>query len=102
MGLIVILVAWTANVWAINQTQFTTCQAELSQKGYPPVKQIEFCRSLPEAQWACSQLILKKYHSLEMVRDVCSSARPTESACLAQVMNRNYDPYVAKQVCRLR
>lgn len=91
----------TALQKAPTSLQVPQCRAELAQTGYSVSKQNEFCLALNEPQWNCSRVILKKYHSLELAKDVCLTATVTETLCFVQVMNRNYDPYVAKRVCGL-
>ncbi len=84
---------------ATSQNQI--CRNELSRAGISSLKQTQYCQSLNPSQWACSDVIIKKYHSLELAKDICVSATTTESACFANVINRDYDPYVAKRVCRI-
>lgn len=86
----------------MEMTQWNQCRQELTSKGYAPQRQNDFCRRPTAAQWTCSQIILKKYHSLEMAQETCLAARSSEIGCLNQVLNRNFEPYVAKSVCRLK
>lgn len=80
-----------------------TCQSELIKTGYSAsVKDNQFCQALRPPQWGCAQIILQKYRSLELAKDICLQATNTESLCFTQVISRNFDPYTAKRVCRLK
>ena len=82
--------------------QWNMCRYELAQQGYSAQKQHDFCRLPSSDQWTCAQIVLKKYHSLELAKETCLSARASEVTCFNQVLNRNFDPYVAKRVCKLK
>ncbi len=87
---------------AIDASQWNECRQELNNKGYSLQRQNDFCRRPTPAQWTCSQIILKKFHSLELAQDTCFNVRPSEIHCFNEVLNRNYEPHVAKRVCRLK
>tara|TARA_B110001454_G_scaffold219203_1_gene252119 strand:- start:31554 stop:31928 length:375 start_codon:yes stop_codon:yes gene_type:complete len=87
---------------AVDKNQWNTCHAELAAKGYSVQKRSDFCRRPSPAQWTCSQTILRKYHSLELAQETCLTARTSELGCFNQVLNRNFDPYVAKRVCKIK
>lgn len=82
--------------------QWNVCRYELTQQGYSVQKQNDFCRLPNSAQWTCAQIVLKKYHSLELAKDTCLNTRASEVSCFNQVLSRNFDPYVAKRVCKLK
>ncbi len=100
--MLLVSLAKAANTHSRPATQqWNQCRYELAQHGYPAQKQNDFCR-LPNAnQWTCAQIVLKKYHSLELAKETCLNARSSEVTCYTQILNRNFDPYVAKRVCKL-
>ncbi|OYZ16193.1 MAG: hypothetical protein B7Y39_16065 [Bdellovibrio sp. 28-41-41] len=92
----------THSAHAVDTRQWNTCRSELAATGYTAQKQNDFCRRPSPAQWTCAQTILRKYHSLELAQETCLTARVSELGCFNQVLNRNFDPYVAKRVCKIK
>ncbi|MBL7555676.1 MAG: hypothetical protein JNM24_07620 [Bdellovibrionaceae bacterium] len=86
----------------LTTLQWNQCRYELAQHGFSAQKQNDFCRLPNSNQWTCAQVVLKKYHSLELAKETCLSQRESEVTCYTQVLNRNFDPYVAKRVCKLK
>lgn len=78
------------------------CRSELSLQGLTNPHHARFCQAIQPSQWSCVRLVLRKYHSLELAKETCGKATTRESYCVAHVLNRNYDPYVAKRVCKLK
>ena len=105
MGAFFLNSAQAVNINTQNQPSerlSTECRSSLAEHGYPSHTQSDFCRQANPNQWTCTQVILKKYHSLELAKETCLHSRTSEVNCVNQVLNRNFDPYVAKRVCKLK
>lgn len=76
------------------------CRNYLTQRGLS--KEQYLCTSMTDARWRCSQNILDVHHSIEVVKDLCLSTKVTEVTCINPVLERNFNPYIAKNACRLK
>ena len=83
-------------------SHYDSCKYELGLKGYFAPQQQRFCQLTLPYQWTCMRFVLGRFYSLELAKDTCLNATARESDCVSRVLARNYDPYVAKRVCRLR